>query len=527
MIGTFRQSMAWLHTWAGLIFCWILYFLFVTGTLGYFDSEIDRWMKPEHTAPQHASLDHSVAVGMQRLEQEAVGADNWTIRFTNGREVPHLRVIWRGPEPEEGEERIAGNERLDLRTGEPLPEDVRETGGGQVLYRMHYSLHYLDRQAAFRFMGVVAMFMFIGLITGIITHRKIFKDLFTFHPERGRRSWLDMHNLLSVSSLPFQLMITYSGLLFTVTIWMPAIAVGSYGFDLETVADELGSLAQVQIEREGTEAVLTDVQPLLADAVALWGEDQVDGLDVRFPGDANARVILSRSPGVGVVGQQRVYDGVSGEYLETIDPTTRAPIAVASVMIGLHEGLFAGPLLRWLYFISGLLGAGMVATGAIYWTAKRKKKALPYEAQSRSYRFVESLNVGTILGLPIGIAAYFWANRLLPLGMEGRADWEIHCLFLAWALCLLYPLTRPSRVAWRELAWLAAFAFGALPIVNAATTDAHMVNSLRSGDWVLAAFDGTALAFGLIFAGLAAELGRRRAKAERAAVQTPRAVGVP
>lgn len=29
----FRQAMAWLHTWTGLIFGWLLFAIFLTGTL--------------------------------------------------------------------------------------------------------------------------------------------------------------------------------------------------------------------------------------------------------------------------------------------------------------------------------------------------------------------------------------------------------------------------------------------------------------------------------------------------------------
>ncbi|MEM8996880.1 MAG: PepSY-associated TM helix domain-containing protein, partial [Acidobacteriota bacterium] len=355
MKGKFRLSMAWLHTWAGLTFCWILYFMFVTGTLGYFDAEIDRWMQPEEPAAAAVGLDQNLDAALGWLEREAEGADRWSITFPGGRNEPHLRVFWQGPEPEEeGEERGRGNERLDATTGEPLPEAVRESGGGQALYRMHYALHYLDRGAAFRFIGVVTLFMFLGLVTGVVVHRKIFADFFTFRPGQAKRAWLDAHNLLSVSSLPFQLMITYSGLLFTVTTWMPAIALGSYGFDTQRVATELRTLADIVVEREGTPAELTSIRALVSDAESHWAAGEVSGVDVRVPGDAAARVLVSRKAGIGVIAEQRVYDGVSGEHVETLRPGKNAPIAVASVMLGLHEGLYAGPLLRWLYFFSGL-----------------------------------------------------------------------------------------------------------------------------------------------------------------------------
>ncbi|QKV51960.1 hypothetical protein [Comamonas antarctica] len=41
---------------------------------------------------------------------------------------------------------------------------------------------------------------------------------------------------------------------------------------------------------------------------------------------------------------------------------------------------------------------------------------------------------------------------------------------------------------------------GALPLLNAITTDRHLVHSLRAGDWVMGGFDLSALALGLAFA---------------------------
>lgn len=44
---TFRQPMTWLHRWAGLLLGWLLFAIFLTGTLTVFDKEIDWWMQPE------------------------------------------------------------------------------------------------------------------------------------------------------------------------------------------------------------------------------------------------------------------------------------------------------------------------------------------------------------------------------------------------------------------------------------------------------------------------------------------------
>src|SRR3546814_13473285 len=59
---SFRQSMAWLHTWTGLLMGWLLFAMFVTGTAAYFQEEITRWMKPE-------------LVGATRSEERRVGKE--------------------------------------------------------------------------------------------------------------------------------------------------------------------------------------------------------------------------------------------------------------------------------------------------------------------------------------------------------------------------------------------------------------------------------------------------------------------
>src|SRR5690606_20527900 len=39
----FRQANSWLHTWSGLLLGWLLFAIFLTGTLSYFRQEITYW----------------------------------------------------------------------------------------------------------------------------------------------------------------------------------------------------------------------------------------------------------------------------------------------------------------------------------------------------------------------------------------------------------------------------------------------------------------------------------------------------
>src|SRR5690606_38878224 len=198
-------------------------------------------------------------------------------------------------------------------------------------------------------------------------------------------------------------------------------------------------------------------------------------------------------------GESAVFDGVSGEWLSTRPAITSGAKAVRDVLLGLHEGLFASPLLHWLYVFSGLLGTAMIATGLVLWVVKRRQRSMKAGTDSRGLRLVESLNIGTVMGLPVAIAAYFWANRLLPVELAQRDEWEVHAMFLTWGVLLAHAALRPPARAWIEQLAMAGLAFGLLPILNAVTTDRGLLHSIRAGDWVFAGFDLTMLALGLAF----------------------------
>lgn len=243
-----------------------------------------------------------------------------------------------------------------------------------------------------------------------------------------------------------------------------------------------------------------------------WGEGRVRSIDIRNPGDRNSRIILNENVDASVAnsGERWIFDGVTGGLLHKTRPELSTAKGFRDLFIGLHEGLFAGPVLRWLYFLSGFMGAAMIASGLILWAVKRRQRAeRTGDSEHAGLRLVEKLNVGTIVGLPVGIAAYFWANRLLPLEFDARASWEAHVLFITWAVMLLHAGLRPTKNAWMEQLSFAAAAFAFLPLVNALTTGHHLMTSLYEGDQVMAGFDVAMLVIGAVWAAIAWRLKRK------------------
>lgn len=91
MKGGIRQSMAWLHTWSGLLVGWVLFMVFAAGTASYSRDEITLWMKPELHAAAHAAVPQAVALAhaVDTLQDKAPGSPRRIITMPTGRHRRH------------------------------------------------------------------------------------------------------------------------------------------------------------------------------------------------------------------------------------------------------------------------------------------------------------------------------------------------------------------------------------------------------------------------------------------------------
>ncbi|MGY3023852.1 putative iron-regulated membrane protein [Pseudomonas lurida] len=514
----FRQAMAWLHTWAGLIFGWLLFAIFLTGTLSYFKDEISHWMQPEVQA--HPLDDaRSLMVAQTYLQQQAPKAARWFITLPDSRD-PGLSVMWQD-KVDPGKRGNFIQKTLDPVSGQPV--QARESMGGEFFYRFHFQLqmpHPWGRWLS----TIAAMVMFVALVTGIITHKKIFKDFFTFRPRKGQRSWLDGHNAVGVLVLPFHLMITYSSLVIFMSLVMPAPILASYGNDTRAFFSEVFP-ATDNAPALGEPAPLKSLVPMYEEARRQWAGGHVGRLAVNNPSDVNASVNVFRAGSDRVVhdfGSTVSFNGSTGELLR-VSGEQSLPAVIGGSFYGLHMGHFAGPVLRWLYFICGLAGTAMIGTGLVIWLGKRQLKHAKASVMPFELRLVEVLNIASMAGLMIAIAAFFWANRVLPVSFAERSDGEVQTFFIAWGLSLLHAILRRGRQGWVEQLSVGALLFVTIPLLNALTTSSHLGVSLATGDWAMAGFDLTCLASGVFLAWAAWKMQHRTApapKAERARTLT-------
>ncbi|MCS3903711.1 putative iron-regulated membrane protein [Methylohalomonas lacus] len=500
MKKTFSQSMAWLHTWSGLIFGWILFAIFLTGSLSVFDREISQWMQPESAASQVPATT-AVDRAADYLRNNHPDAPSWLIVPPSDRSATML-AYW-----QEGQE--FPHVALDPATGKVAK---RDTDGGHFFVHFHYQLH--AGTIGTWIVGGVGLMMLIGLLSGIVIHKRIFKDFFTFRPRAGaQRSWLDAHNALGVLTLPFLLMITFSGLAIFAFMYLPSPVKLLYGDSLED-SEEFFHEARPHVDLEPTDqsAALLPLGGFVERTQQAFGTEQIWYISVDHPGDENAVVSLEPLYGeqLTLSNQLIQFRGITGELLQKGMPFQPAT-HTQRVLTGLHFAQFGGAVTHWLYFISGLVGTAMIATGLLLFSVKRRRQiVLDSDVSTGFLNVVDRLNVAAIAGPILACLAYLWANRLLPPGLAERPAWEIGAFFAVWALSLIHALWRPARRAWLEQFTAAALLSLLLPLLNMLTSSQHLLVTLPAGRWRLAAVDLTVLALGLACVWLLRRLGMER-----------------
>lgn len=518
-----RQSMSDLHTWAGLLLGWVLYAMFLTGTVAYFKDEQSQWMRPELPRllqiPDQAEVAQRIADEMAKV---APGSPQWSIRVPDARNNSAY-VFWRTGQRGQGQ-RGFGEGYFDPATGHRVTS--RDTMGGDFFYRFHFQFHYMPVFWGRWLAGIAAMFMLVAIISGVITHKKIFVDFFTFRWGKGQRSWLDAHNALSVFGLPFHAMITYSGLITLMAMYMPYGERAAFKTPAERQAYSAELSAFIQPGKpSGQQVPLASVEDMVRQAQERWGRDAIGRVTVVNAGDAAARVAVSR----GEIGrasmspQSMEFDGTTGK-LVNVRESVGAAAETRSVLYALHLGRFSDTMTRWLYFLVSFAGTAMVGTGLVMWTVKRRQKLPDPERPYFGFRLVEKMNVASIAGLSIAMTSFLYANRLLPRNIESRSEWEIHAFFIVWGLALAHAIVRPTKKAWIEQLWAATVLLLLLPCVNAVTTEHPLWKSLLAGDWVFAGMDLMFLALAALHAALAIRVSRHQLKAP-AARKRDKAVG--
>lgn len=520
----FRTSIAWLHTWTGIVLGALLFAVFWMGTLSVFDREIDRWMMPMTRLPP-PQTSFSADLAWRLTEEAARGSPLWVLQFPTERE-PAARVLFAAAD-NPGRTAAVGTSRkaiplpkeklnkvhIDPHTGTLLP-DAATKGGSGFVFPFHWHLLGGQGSAGQWIVAIAGMAMLVLIVSGVIIHRRILRELFTFRPGRNGVTLLDLHKVTGAIGLPFHTLIAFSGLAIFYFMYFPAALNATHEGGQRQFFNE--SRAGFARAPAGTPASPSSLDAMVRQAQTLWGGGAPMQVAVSHPGDLRSYVEVTRTIGdVVVYNKQSVFfDAHTGELIKY---DRIRPIATAQRFIaGAHFIFFDHWILRWLYFVMGLAACLLICAGLLVWLQARKRR----HGSTRAVRFVEGLSIGATAGIIFATTLYLLANRLLPDTLASRDAREIRLFFMAWALSFLHAWLRPGR-AWIEQCMAIGAAALLTVLLNALTTGDHLVRTIARGDWAVAGVDLVLLA-GACSALLCARILLRRTR-DASGVRDPKA----
>lgn len=547
MFSNFRLSMAWVHTWFGLVLGFVLMVCFFFGSLSVFDREIDRWALPDtrfeaqpmpsvdtmlssvwkQVQPEPAEyaqqmpLFHDPSKGPMTPPSQLIPDEYWA--YTTHRDpVLLVGAAFNPPHPKDpkGHNHIHGRATVDPRSGELLKEGALQVGS-EFFYPMHYSLNWQWKNLGIWIVGLAGLTMLVALVTGVVMHRKIFREFFTFRPwKQVQRSTLDLHNLTGVVALPFHFFFAFTGVLIFAGIYFFPVSVTMLKplHDRHEVME--AKATGLPHERAGVAAPLASVDAMMVEAKRRWAARDMAGevgfLQIHHFGDANSYVSIFRagSDRVALIGEGIHFKASTGEVLHE-DPPRTVVSGLNEFLTGLHLQHFEHWLLRWLYVLGGLLGCVCIATGFIFFVEKRKKQHA--KTGSQGSRVVDALAVTTVTGMIIAAVAMLVANRLLPADMAGKGDWEKAAFWGSWLLAMAHAFWRSAPVAqarinpaWREQAWTLSLLALLAVLLNWATTGDHFFKTIfMQTYWPVAGVDLSLLATAALSVVAARHLAKR------------------
>ncbi|MEM7667832.1 MAG: PepSY-associated TM helix domain-containing protein [Pseudomonadota bacterium] len=456
-----------LHGWSGTILGILLYVVVFTGAIVVFDNEIGVWSKTGANSDRALTelIDHPVRqlarqVDPSFYEEVTVGKDG----------QGHLRVTFMRHQenPATGQLGDYGIIFLkDIETGEVVERYEGfmsdNPGGrrGRALKEFFVDLHvqlYMPEPWGLYATGIIGLMMFFSVISGVLMHRHVIRDMYLPARDKVRlSSSRDRHVLISAWSVPFGILLAFTGAFFSfaISLGVPVLAMVAFGGDQDALIE---AVVGVPDSVDSTPMVFASLDYIIADATARAGT--VPSF-LAFENFGTASATVSTSHGVAsgdLTGTAFLYDAVSREFLgikPRLGQVESFGNSVVALMAPLHFGNFAGLLSKIIWLALGAAMAYATATGLLLWVRRREEdptwkkfgRALVISLWGLPIAMMGSA-VAFFITLPAGdpiwwTPAAFVLTSLVVIAMgTGKADPSIRYRWLLAILCLATPVLR-------------------------------------------------------------------------------------
>jgi uncharacterized iron-regulated membrane protein len=422
------------HAWIGIISGILLFVVTFSGIPALFDHEIEFWQYPMYGEVDSDMGSHEKELDLEKLLSATTNInfdyDSYFIQPASDINS-HVILAHFATEEDESDFRY-----LDAHQYKEFPSSPSELN--HLLSHLHTDLHLPNPWGGY-LVGLAGMAMLLAIIAGIFIHVKWRKEFVMLRPKRSWRLLLtDQHKLLGLWSLPFTLILAFTGtILGLLGLISPILALTAFNGNVEkaTIA-VLGPRAEVTGEYSPVyplNELLNRLEIDLADTSIEF--IQVSGLKILTTGDYKKTDLKEKDPKedskqedstqdkkwVTDIGGIIKFSGYHNDKLSNLETVTynlstgekihrgsfveKGPFQrIFAAVTPLHYVLFGNTWLKVFYALSALAACGLILTGNMLWLNKRGHGM---------EHWLSKLSLGTCGGLVVSTSMTFLCSQLL------------------------------------------------------------------------------------------------------------------
>ena len=348
-----------LHAWTGIITGLLLFVICFSGAVVVFKHEIDLWANPVARAAPWVAEPVGFDAVLSAAQAYAPGFKVDSLSLPTPL-MPAYVIVGRSAEGQRM--KLAARADNGALLG-PMDSEL-----GQFIRTLHVFLFFGPRWIV-GFMGVVMLAL---IVSGVLIHQKIFKDLFTQRWRNSLRLMMsDAHKAVGVWALLFHILIAFTG------AWLGLAPVFTGAMRHLNLTQSPPTQDKIL---PGAPAVMPSLDALYAGAQHALPEVKLQRVTLTHWEHENAHVTFSGPAReyLGMLGSVR-YHARSAAMLDQRKPAEAGFWSrFTGLMEPLHFGDFGGLSLKWLYFILGMSPALLSITGTWLWLEQQRSGSRAY-----------------------------------------------------------------------------------------------------------------------------------------------------
>lgn len=390
------------HSAFAVVLSALLYIVCFSGLVVVFNYELQRWEQPtahEFRSVEPPAVQRAAEAALNSLERPT---DHFYIQLPT-EDRPRMVVT-----TDYGAQFSDSDGQLGLAENHPWT---------QFNLDLHYYLN-IPGVVGLTIVGALGVVMLVLSITGVVAHPRIVRDAFLVRlGRRPRRTQTDLHNRLSVWTLPFQVSISLTGaMLGLMTLIAGLIAYLDYDGDIEAVFEPVFGEEPASDDR---------VMPLadIASALSYMQEHHEDLVPIYVlmhePRTHGQHLqVLAEHPNRLIFGDYYNFNA-DGRFLGKVGMSDGAAgQQISASAYRLHFGSFGGTWVKCLYAVFGVALLYIIHSGMRVFFLRRAERGQPMPRLEKAWTglvwgtvtaWLAAYLATTFFGLPSTVLApVFW-----------------------------------------------------------------------------------------------------------------------